>query len=532
MLKRFFNHYLIVQIVTSLFFPAAGMAATHIYDLVVFGGTSGGAMSAVAAAREGLDVAVIEPGKHIGGLTSGGLGRTDVGNSTVIGGYSREFYQRVGKHYGQDIAWRFEPSVAEHTLNTMLDEAGVDVFLQQRLENVIMKENQIISIKTNQGDTFIGVVFIDGTYEGDLMAQAGVSYTWGREGRDKYDESLAGRAEHSPIHQFYVNISPYDDDGNVIPLVGTHDPGKVGEGDKKVQAYNLRLCFTNVPENRRDYVKPPNYSPKRYELLRRYLKARPDIKIDEMFIWSRMPNNKTDINNRGPISTDCINHSWDYPEADYEKREAIYQDHLHYTQGLFYFLSTHKDVPKHIQEFINEWGPAKDEFTDNGGWPHQMYVREARRMISDHIHSQHDCQENLTKKDSVGMGAYNMDSHNVQRFINDDGFVENEGDVQVPPKGPYEIAYRCIRPKEEECDNLIVPVAVSASHVAFGSIRMEPVFMVLGHSAGVAAKLAYDEKIPVQKIDIEKLHKILRDQNQVLSVKDAIKTEKDVRGNP
>ncbi|MBZ0255912.1 FAD-dependent oxidoreductase, partial [bacterium] len=273
------------------------------------------------------------------------------------------------------------------------------------------------------------------------------------------------------------------------------------------------------------------YDPWTYELLRRYLKAKPDVKIDELFIWSLMPNHKTDINNKGPISSDYIGMNWDYPEADYARREEIYKEHLYYTQGLFYFYSTDPSVPKHIQDWINNWGPARDEFTDNGGWPHQMYVREARRMISDHVHSQHDCQEDLTKNDSVGMGSYNMDSHNVQRFINDRGFPENEGDVEVGPKGPYEIAYRCIRPKEEECSNLLVPVCVSSTHVAFGSIRMEPVFMVLGHSAGVAAKLAIENGVSVQKIDTDELRAILRKQGQVLSNEDRIK-QNAVRGNP
>ncbi|MDP8243663.1 MAG: FAD-dependent oxidoreductase [Candidatus Hinthialibacter antarcticus] len=527
---KLLKSFALVLLSAFMSFPAFS-ATAKMYDVVVYGGTAGGAIAAVAAAREGLDAALIEPYDHIGGLTSGGLGRTDVGDSSVIGGYSREFYQRLGKHYGEDASWRFEPGVAERTLKEMLDEAKVDVFYQKRLASVGKDGNRITSIKTEDGSIFIASIFMDATYEGDLMAQAGVSYAWGREGRDQYGESLAGRAEHTHYHQFDVDVSPYADDGSVIPLVGTHDPGEIGGADKMVQAYNLRLCFSSDPNNRLPYPKPPNYDPWTYELLRRYLKAKPDAKIDELFIWSLMPNNKTDINNKGPVSTDYIGMNWDYPEADYARREEIYLDHLHYTQGLFYFYSTHPDVPKHIQEWINNWGPAKDEFTDNGGWPHQMYVREARRMISDHVHSQHDCQENLTKKDSVGMGSYNMDSHNVQRFINDRGFAENEGDVEVGPKGPYEIAYRCIRPKEAECANLLVPVCLSSSHMAFGSIRMEPVFMVLGHSAGVAAKMAIENGVSVQQIDTEALLKTLREQGQVLSNADRIK-KNAVRGNP
>ncbi|MBI1388891.1 MAG: FAD-dependent oxidoreductase [bacterium] len=513
-------------------FAASSVFAARQFDVVIYGGTAGGAAAAIAACREGFTAVLIEPGAHIGGLTSGGLGRTDVGNSTVIGGISREFYVRLGKHYGEPISWRFEPSVAEGLLLEMLDEAKVEVITGQRLESVTMEGKKITSISTQTGDVYEGPVFIDASYEGDLMAKAGVSYTVGREGRDQYGESLAGRAVHSPIHQFDVNVSPYDENGKVIPLVGTHDPGVVGGPDKMVQAYNLRLCFTNAAENRLPYPKPEGYDPATYELLKRYLEKKPDIKIDELFIWSMMPNHKTDINNKGPISTDYIGMSWDYPDADYEQRESIYQDHLRYTQGLFYFLSTDPSVPEQIQTWIRQWGPCKDEFTDNGGWPHQMYVREARRMIGAHVHTQHDCQENLTKTDSVGMGAYNMDSHNVQRFINKDGFVENEGDVEIGPRGPYEIAYRCLTPKEDECVNLIVPVCVSASHVAFGSIRMEPVFMVLGHSAGVAAGLAIKANKPVQEIDTEALMKRLREQGQVLSNDDAIQSGKAVGGNP
>jgi len=495
-------------------------AAEYQSDVVVYGGTAGGAIAAVAAANEGMSVALLEPRRHIGGMVSGGLGRTDFGRKEVIGGMSREFFERVGKHYNEPIAWYFEPHVAEDIFRSWLKEAGVKVFFEQRVDKVRKDRLKITSLTTVKGDTFSAKLFLDASYEGDLLPRAGISYTWGREGRDKYGESLAGKHEHSPKHQFDVRVSPYDEKGRLLPLVYGGDPGKTGEGDKKVQAYNLRLCLTDRKDNGVAFPRPKDYDPKRYELLKRYLAVKgKDLKLGDLILIARMPNDKTDMNNNGPISTDHIGASWEYPEADYEKRQAIWDDHISYTQGFFYFLANDPSVPKHLHDEINKWGLAKDEFVDTDHWPHQLYIREARRMIGEYVMIQSDLQTSRTKPDSIGMGSYNSDSHNVQRIPTRDGAVENEGDMQVPVQ-PYEIAYRALTPKRSEGENLLVTGCVSASHVAYSSIRMEPVYMIMGHSAGVAAAWAVKHDAPVQKVDIRSLQERLHQQKQILSLAD------------
>ncbi|HEY3319681.1 MAG TPA: FAD-dependent oxidoreductase [Planctomycetota bacterium] len=538
---RFFAKLLSVLFVASAW-AGEGIEALKV-DVCVYGGTSAGVIAAVAVAKAGKSVILIEPGRHLGGLSSGGLGETDIGNKMVIGGLSRDFYKRIGKAYGKEEAWKFEPSVAEKVFDILVAENKIRVLKGYRLSAVEKNAAHITRVFLEPAPTddinapitnlpqkqpipmqsVEAAVFIDATYEGDLMAKAKVSYAVGREAVSKYNEPLNGVRERTPSHQFGVKVDPYVKPGDaasgLIPFVQAGDGGKPGDGDASVQAYNFRLCLTQNADNKIPFSAPPGYDAARYELMGRYLEAlvaekkpltpRTFLKID------MMPNGKTDINNNGAVSTDFIGQNYAYPDGDYSTRNKIWHAHHDYIKGLLFFMATSERVPAALRAEMNRWGFCKDEFKDTGGWPHQMYVREARRMIGRYVITQNDCEHKTTADDSVGMGAYNMDSHNCQRLVKN-GAVRNEGDVQVGPKGPYPISYRSITPKAEECDNLIVPVCISASHIAYGSARMEPVFMVLGQSSAVAACQAIDEKKSVQEIDIKKLQKTLQDSGQVL----------------
>jgi hypothetical protein len=494
------------------------------FDVVVYGGTSAGVAAAVAAARDGASVALLEPRSHLGGMSTGGLGQTDSGKQETIGGISREFYERVGRHYGEKIAWSFEPHVAENVFREMAKEAGVKVFYKHRLkEKGGVKRNgaRITEIVMENGASFSAKVFIDCTYEGDLMAFAGVSYAWGREGVNKYNESFAGVRPLDKYHHhiFQVPVSAYDANHKLLPEINSGPRGELGSGDQKVQAYNFRMCLSKDKNNQVAFPKPPGYDARTYTLLARLINGlekrngRPP-RMNELMIVSMMPNDKTDINNRGGFSTDYIGKNWDYPTAGYKRREQIWQDHINYTKGFFYFLANDPQVPKALHDEINQWGLAKDEFTDTDNWPHQIYVREARRMVGDFVMTQKDAQTDLVKEDSVAMGSYQIDSHNVQRYVTEDGAVQNEGDTEVPAK-PYQIAYRVMLPKQKEASNLLVPVCVSSSHIAYGTVRMEPVFMALGHAAGLAAKMAAQSGKAVQQIDVKALRKRLEAQGAV-----------------
>lgn len=535
------------RIIARAFFALAllGATLTHAqspageYDVVVYGGTAGGAIAAVAAAEEGRKTLLIEPRQHIGGMTSGGLGRTDFGDMSVIGGRSKQFYERLGKHYGEKISWYFEPHQAERVLREWLAEAGVETVFGSRLKAVEKDGTAIRSITLLNGATYAAPVFIDCSYEGDLLPGAGITYTWGREGRDQYGESLAGKVEYCDKHQFDVPVNPYDENGNVLPLIQPDDGLKPGDGDRKVQAYNFRMCLSSDPDNQLPFPKPDGYDPARWEILKRYLAARPGLTIDDVLIVSPMPNNKTDINNRGPISTDYIGGSWDYPEATYEEQERIWKEHEDYVKGFFYFMANDPSVPKTLQDEFNRWGLAKDEFTDTGGWPHQLYVREARRMIGEYVMRQRDLQEERTKLDTIGMGSYNSDSHHVQRFVADGsplwekGILSllNEGDVQVQVT-PYEMAYSAFVPKKAECTNLLVGSTFSASHVAYSSMRMEPQYMIIGEAAGIAASLAIAGDTAVQDIDVKTLQDKLHAHGAVLRREDTRAPYADVRDLP
>jgi hypothetical protein len=529
--------------VAAALFPLAARGADA--DVVVYGGTSAGVAAAVQAARTGKSVVVIEPSQHIGGLTTGGLGWTDSGNKAVVGGLAREFYRRVKKHYDdpaawkyekreaykfyrkdEDAMWTFEPHVAERILRTMLDghKDKVTVLYGERLDRtpgkgVKLDGKRITAIVTESGKEYAGRVFIDATYEGDLMAAAGVSYSVGREPNAKYGETLNGVARkwNTHNHRFTVKVDPWvkpgDKTSGLLPGIDPDPLPPDGEGDHRVQAYCFRLCMSNVPANRVPFPKPVDYDEKRYELLLRNFEAgdlrfpmKPDM----------MPNGKTDTNNNCAVSTDHIGANYKYPEANYAERDKIIKDHESYQKGLMWTLANHPRVPKKIRGEMAKWGLAKDEFTDTGNWPHQIYVREARRMVGDYVATEKDCRRQVETPESVGMGSYNMDSHNCARYVTPEGFVQNEGDVQVSPGGPYRISYRSIVPKKGECPNLFVPVCVSSSHIAYGSIRMEPVFLILGQSAATAAAMAIDEKIDVQGVNYAKLRERLLADKQVL----------------
>jgi len=526
--------------------PAAGGAAEPAAiktDVCVYGGTAGGVMAAVAVVKQGKTVVLVEPGKHLGGMTSGGLGWTDFGNKGAIGGLAREFYQRLGKHYGKAEAWTFEPHAAEKLLKEYVAENKIRVLFEHRLGKVEKDGARIRRIvldhavpdptgapaaqaKTPAAAAIEAAMWIDATYEGDLLAGAKVSCMVGREANSKFNETLNGVRASTPKHQFLVKTDPFKKPGDpasgLLALIQPGDGGKPGAGDRCVQAYNFRLCLTKNGDNKLPIRAPVAYDPQRYEILARYLEAlvadgkKPTLRM--LLKIDMVTPAKTDINNQGAVSTDFIGENYEYPEGDWATRNRIWNAHEHYIRGLLYFLATSSRVPADVRADMQSWGLCKDEFQDTQGWPHQLYVREARRMIGRYVVTQNDCEHKTKIEDAVGMGAYNMDSHNCQRLVKN-GAAINEGDVQVGPKGPYGVPYRSITPRAEECENLLVPVAMSATHIAYGSIRMEPVFMVLGQSAAMAACQALDEKKPVQEIDFPRLQKALRATGQVVEFK-------------
>ncbi len=531
--------YLISFVLLLLCFSAAciipgGAAALSLseadgqgsFDVLVYGGTPAGIAAAITAAREGAHVLLIEPGSHVGGMITSGLCATDTGNSYCIGGISREFFERVGRHYGKTISWYMEPHVAEVVFSEMLKEAGVQVVFNERLreiEGVIKSGTRISTIVMENGHAYSAEVFIDCTYEGDLMAQSGVSYTIGRESSREYGESMAGVRPFTAAHNFNYKVSAYDESGQLLPEIYDGLKGEAGEADHKVQAYNYRICITDLASNKLPFPRPEDYDPSRYALLVRWLdvvkEAHKDrsLVVGDVLSLFALPNGKYDVNNSGPFSTDYIGGSWDYPDADYAVREEIINDHKTYMQGLLYFLANDPQVPEELRKDMSRWGLAADEFTDNGNWPYCLYIREARRMTGDYVMTQKDIQENIYKPDAIGMGSYNSDSHNVQRVVTPEGYVENEGDMQVAVK-PYQIPYRVMLPKVSEATNLLVPVCVSASHVAYSTLRMEPQFMIMGQAAGTAAVIAVDSHLSVQDIDVELLQNKLRASGAILGL--------------
>ena len=539
------THLLLVSVVFTFWDVSSGCAqqTDTSADVVVYGGSSAGIAAAIQVSRMGHSVVMIEPSGHTGGLTSGGLGFTDSGDKRVIGGISREFYQRIRQHYdkpeawthekpsdyaryrsSEDAMWTFEPKVAESVFLQMLKHANVRVLMKERLnrtKGVTMHGDRIQSILLESGKQFTARQFIDATYEGDLMAAANVKYTVGRESNAQYAELLNGNQVKANTHNhlFVKNVDPYVVPGDVSSglLSGIEDagPGVDGTGDHRVQAYCFRMCMSNVPANRVPFPKPSDYDEKRYELLFRNFEAgdlrfpmKPDM----------MPNGKTDTNNNCAFSTDYPGGNYKYPDGSYAEREAIIQDHEDYQKGLMWSLANHPRVPESIRQEMAQWGLPKDEFVDNGHWPHQLYIREARRMVSDYVVTEADCRRTRLVEDSVGLGSYNMDSHNVRRFVTAEGFVQNEGDVQVSPGGPYLISYRSIIPAKGQATNLAVPVCLSSSHIAYGSIRMEPVFMILGQSAATAAVQALQTDSDLQMLPFGPLREQLLKDGQVLDL--------------
>lgn len=537
------NHFMkLIQFFISILLSATSVFAQEFYkaDVIVYGGTSAGVIAAVQAKRMGKSVIVVSPDKRLGGLSSGGLGWTDTGKKDAVGGLSRNFYERVFQHYenkaawnwqdrsnytgsgtrtidnGDGSMWMFEPHVAEGIFEDHIEENDLIVKRDEwlnRESGVKMTEGKITQITTLSKKKFEGKIFIDATYEGDLMAAAGVSYQVGRESNATYGETWNGvqvGVLHHGHHFGEMNLSPYvipgDPSSGLLPRISGEDPGKKGEGDKKVQAYCFRMCLTNKPENRVPFAKPEGYDPNQYTLFARIL----DTGWDEVFEqFDHLPNHKTDTNNHGPFNTDNIGMNYDYPDGSYERRREIIKEHETYQKGMMYFLANDPRVPEKFRKEMSTWGLAKDEFTDNGNWPQQLYIREARRMIGSYVTTQLDVQGKRETPKPIGMGSYTMDSHNVQRYITPEGYVQNEGDIGVTPKKPYHISYGSITPKKKQCENLLVPAAVSSSHIAYGSIRMEPVFMILGQSAGTAAALSIDDKVAVQDLDYAKLRKRL-----------------------
>lgn len=532
--------------------------AENSYDIVVYGGTSGGITAAIQSARMGRTVLLIEPSSHLGGMTTGGLVWTDFGVEGAVGGLSGEFYQRVTQHYKSDAAWKvndpakdrllnpsltyiksFEPRVADSVYHAMLQEAGVELWMEERLdrEEGIEKEGTTIqNITFESGKTATGKIFIDATYEGDLMALAGVSYHVGRESSDTYEESLAGVLPDDPdIRQpkryfnkldpyipgaderGYARVDPYDEDGNLLYSIQDVPLEAPGTGDDKVQAYNVRVCLTTDPDNKIPLTRPDGYDSTQYELLIRYIDAHKLDNIRQvLFKIDPVPNQKTDINDGCPFSTDYIGANWDYPEASYERREEILQEHHRFTKGLLYFIGHDPRVPENIRTEMLRYGYPKDEYVNNDHWTPQVYIRESRRMMGDYIMTQQDIEENTTKEHSIGLGSYALDSHHIQRLVTPEGELINEGNFTIRVGGPYEIPYEAILPKKEECTNLLVPVCVSSSHVAFGSIRMEPVYMVLGQSAASAACLALNENKEVHELAYNTLQQQLLKDGQKL----------------
>jgi len=534
------------------------------YDVVVYGGTAGGVVAAVQAARLGRKVVLLEPGRHLGGMTSGGLGATDIGNKDTIGGVAREFYARVKRHYerpeawvwekpadytrparhdpeADGVMWYFEPHVAERICNDLVKEAGVTVVYGQRLDlkNGVKKSGARISeIAMESGRRFAGRVFVDASYEGDVMAKAGVAYHIGREADAVYGETLNGvqpRRLPYNLANFFRPTDAYripgDRTSGLLHGVEPGPPGEEGSGDRRVQAYCFRLCLTDVPANRVPFQRPEGYDPAHYELVLRWLATeeqglvfpdhpKPPRAIANPVLGRNpfaviMPNRKTDQNTKGPISSDFIGRNYDYPDGDYATRERIFQEHVRWHQGLLWFMANEPRVPERFRRETQRWGLAKDEFTDTGHWPHQLYVREARRMIGAHVMTEHEVAGRRRVPDSVGLGSYAMDSHKTQRYVDADGWVRNEGTMGGGVK-PYAISYRSLTPRSAECENLLVPVCLSASHVAYGSIRMEPVYMILGQSAGTAAALACADNVAVQSLDYARLRAQLQRDGQRL----------------
>ncbi len=523
------------RVLTILFlvlFHSAGAAT--VYDVVVYGATPSGVLAGVAAAREGRSVMIVEPLPLVGGIMSGGLSFSDSNQMAreTLRSLFEEFHKRIEKEYAaKGIAlpykvsekdnkpWTYEPHIAEKVFNDLLKEAGVQVSLNETLKSAVTGKGRISAIRTYSGKVFRGKVFIDATYEGDLMAAAGVKYRVGRESRDEFGEPLAGA-----IYLKKPAKAPAPDNGpSSVQLISGNTRVPEGQGDRRIMTYSFRLCLSAEPGNQAPFYRPDNYDPARYELFRRFYKANPQMGVP--FDMYPLPGQKIDGNNSigGQISTGLVGENYDYPEAAPRKRQAIWDAHRSYTEGLLYFLCTDSAVPAHVRTQMSKLGYAKDEFSASKHFPPVLYVREGRRMVGEYFMTQKDIQQEIQKQDVIAIGSFPIDSHDCQRISTDSGFI-NEGTIfpvrlKTRKIGyPYQLPYRAITPKQSECANLLVPVCVSASHVAFSSVRVEPAWMVLGESAGIAAAIAVEDGVPVQQVDIAKLQQRLKEKGQVLEL--------------
>lgn len=549
-----------------LLIPTTGQSAAIESDLCVFGGTSGGVAAAIQAARMGKSVVLAEPGRHLGGMTSGGLSAVDIGDPRSVGGIAREYFTKLAATAGTTLAWdkpfrsvaggpatggayAIEPHQAEQVFNQMVREAGVKVHFGARLAKAVKNGARIRELVLEDGTVFRAKMFVDCTYEGDLLARAGVSSTRIREGNAKYGESLNGiqypekfrpRTGHlqpgpsgrvtggQGVWDRDFPLDPYVVKGNpnsgLLPLIQEGDPGKPGDPAPGIQAYCYRLCLTTNPANRIPIAPPPGYDPKRYEIVVRFIEACLANGDDMDLRWfskhDPLPHDKWDFNTAtfgGNLPG--ASHAW--PEATYAQREVIAKEHENYHRGLLHFLATDPRVPEKVLKDMRRFGLPKDEFPDTGGWPHQLYIREARRMVSDFVMTEHHTFGREIAPKSIGLGSYGTDVHEIRRIVKD-GVVTREGKLAGSrgSAGPYPVGYGAIVPKAAECDNLLVPFALSASHTAFASIRMEPVFMITSQSAAAAAVLAMDHGVAVQAIDYSKLRSRLERDGQVLDWKE------------
>lgn len=536
-----------LAIASAWLMPMAAFASTasarQHADIVIYGCTSGGVVAAIEARRLDRSVLLLCREDYLGGMSTNGLGWSDTGNHRAIGGLSLEFYRKVKRYYDDpsvwvhaprparaenfvdgDAMWQFEPKVAERIFEDWAKQAGVTIVRNQPLDRskrgVEMDGNRIVAFRSKSGRRFEGHIFIDATYEGDLMAGAGVSFAIGREANATYGETLNGvQLANTTNHQFTLDIDPYrvpgDPSSGLVPRISAERPAPDGTADRKIQAYTYRMCLTDVPANRVPFPKPAGYDASQYTLLKRYMDA---CYRDYFRKFDRIPNGKTDTNNFGAFSFDNIGMNYDYPEGSDADRAAIAREHTTYQQGLLWFMANDPDVPAETRAEMSKWGLCKDEFTGTGHWPREMYVREARRMVSDFVMAEPHLRGTKATPRPVGMGSYNMDSHNVQRIVDARGFARNEGNIEISPGRAYPISYDAIVPKKREAVNLLVPVALSASHIAYGSIRMEPVFMILGQSAAAAASLAIDDQVAVQDVDYDKLRARLTAEGQILEL--------------
>jgi hypothetical protein len=538
----------VVRCVLVVVFAVAGTLRAqavrdHRVDVCVYGATSAGIVAAIECVQRGLAVSLVDCDGWVGGLTTSGLGATDVGNKDAIGGRARDFYRRLRVHYdrpeawtrerradfksrghepGADAAWTFEPSVASATFAAMLAEAKVQPLVARldRTSGGVQKAGASLqSLRLEGGAVVTARLFLDCSYEGDLLDAAGCSFVVGREANARYGETLNGvQTKNATKHQFTEAVDPYvvpgDPASGLLPGVRADGPGAEGAADARVQAYCYRLCTSFDPDNRQPWPKPDGYDVRDYELLLRHFEAGSTLAP-----WHpiEMPNKKTDTNNNGAFSTDWIGGNHDWPTADYATRERLAAAHRHYQQGLLWTLANDPRVPAKVRAEFGRHGLPKDEFAATGGWPPLLYVREGRRLVGAVVVTEHHCLGREVARDPVGMGAYAMDSHNVQRYVDGSGHVRNEGDVQVRVPAPYGIAYGALVPQRSQATNLLVPVCCSASHIAYGSIRMEPVFMVLGQSAAIAGAMALERDLAVQDVPYDELRVRLLAAGQVLA---------------